>query len=132
MTTTYGRGNGTSPGRRHRGHPAGFFAEPLEGRRLLSAGDPDPSFDGDGRATATFPDGVIGFARAVAVQGDGKTVVVGGSTNNRFSVVRYNVDGSLDTTFGPNFTGMVLTSLGHGNEANAVAVQGDGKIVVAG
>ncbi len=48
-----------------------------------------------------------------------------------FGSVRYMSDGSLDTTFGNG--GKVLTPIGDGNaEANAIALQTDGKIVVAG
>ena len=66
---------------------------------------------------------------------DGGFVVVGrteGTGFNRdFGVVRYKDDGSLDTGFGGD--GIVTTDFaGEGDEANAVAVQPDGKIVVAG
>lgn len=80
-------------------------------------------------------------ARDVAIQVDGKIVLVGdsvvadGSTN--IIVARLNADGSVDESFGqsedgtPN--GFVATSLGDGNDtANAVALDAKGKIVVAG
>ena len=47
-----------------------------------------------------------------------------------FAVVRYNSDGSPDTTFAG--TGKVITEIGIGDYANSVALQSDGKIVVAG
>ena len=48
-----------------------------------------------------------------------------------FAVVRYNPDGSLDTSFGG--TGIVGTPVGTGYDvATSVAIQADGKIVVAG
>lgn len=72
-------------------------------------------------------------ARAAAVQPGGRIVVAGESSNGidtDMAVVRYNPDGSLDATFGAG--GKVITP-GAGNErAVAVAIQPDGKIIVAG
>src|SRR5262245_1191898 len=73
-------------------------------------------------------------AKSVAVQADGKIVVVGYSNpqqqNYDFTVVRYNPDGSLDTSF--NCTGKVITSFGNGSAALKVILQPDGKIVALG
>lgn len=75
--------------------------------------------------------GNYGLAESVTVQSDGKIVVVGTTGRPDFAVARYNDDGSLDTTFGG--TGKVTTSFGNaGGGAKSVAVQIDGKIVVAG
>ncbi|HEX2234268.1 MAG TPA: delta-60 repeat domain-containing protein [Thermoleophilaceae bacterium] len=96
-------------------------------------GDLDPFFDGDGRLTSGFGTGTHDQARAVAVQADGKIVAAGngGSLNDQdFAVARYNPDGSPDTTFDGD--GSVLTGFGKGETANDVAIQADGKIVVAG
>jgi uncharacterized delta-60 repeat protein len=54
----------------------------------------------------------------------------GGGTG--FLVFRYNVDGSLDRTFGPNHDGQVLTAFTQPAAATAVAQESDGKILVAG
>ena len=75
------------------------------------------------------------YANAVAVQADGKVIVAGSSataTGTWVSLVRFQRDGALDTGFGTN--GKVITQVGTlGNDgAQAVAVQADGKIVVAG
>jgi uncharacterized delta-60 repeat protein len=71
---------------------------------------------------------------SVAIQSNGKIVVGGtaamGSTGNDFMVVRYNADGSLDSTFDAD--GKVTTSFGGGEQANAIVIQPDGKIVAAG
>ncbi|MBA4062162.1 MAG: hypothetical protein C0501_00325 [Isosphaera sp.] len=97
--------------------------------RLNPNGTPDLTFDGDGIATAGLP-GPAGFAfRAAALQADGKIVAVGntGQADPAGVVVRFNADGSLDTTFdgdGVAFTGAV--------EPFAVAVQADGRVVVGG
>src|SRR2546428_13804056 len=92
--------------RRAREGRCGFRAEPLEGRLLLAAGAFDPSFSIDGKATVSFGPGVTAAARAAAVQRDGKTVVVGNlfgtSSTAKAVVVRFNLDGSLDLTFGPD------------------------------
>jgi uncharacterized delta-60 repeat protein len=93
-------------------------------------GSTDATFDGDGMVT-TWMGG--GPANAVALQPDGKIVVAGMGWNawHDFGVVRYNVDGSLDTTFDGD--GKVFTDIsGVGDWASAVAIQSDGKIVAAG
>jgi uncharacterized delta-60 repeat protein len=74
----------------------------------------------------------------MALQPDGRIVVVGRfddlNYNVDFIVARYNSNGTLDTTFGSN--GKVLTDFSGSNTSNeiasAVAIQTDGKIVVAG
>ena len=89
-----------------------------------------------GRAVALQPDGKILLAGYVD---DGSAFPLGG--NYDFGLVRYNVDGSLDTTFNPagtygifpNTPGMVVTSVSPGHDyGNWVVVQPDGKILVAG
>jgi uncharacterized delta-60 repeat protein len=109
--------------------------ETLESRTLLSAVPLDPTFGRGG----TVVDG-IGFnssADAVALQGDGKIVVAGTSSGvdtSSFAVARYNSDGSLDQTFGSG--GHVVVHAGVGAEVfdqvGGLAIQPDGKIVVAG
>jgi uncharacterized delta-60 repeat protein len=98
------------------------------------AGTLDPSFDEDGRVTTETGDD-FSTAEALIQQADGKLVAVGISkdlfTNERFSVVRYNADGTPDTGFGE--TGIVNTIVGLGNAAAfAVAQQEDGALIVAG
>jgi len=73
--------------------------------------------------------------QAIAIQPDGKIVVVGYSgysdISYDFAVVRYNTDGSLDTNF--NTTGKVTTDFdSNRDKGRSVALQSDGKIVVAG
>ena len=73
--------------------------EPLEARRLLSAGFLDTRFDGDGRLVRAD----AGTGVAVVVQSDGKVVTAGsidGPGGNDFFLARYNPDGSPDTSFG--------------------------------
>lgn len=74
---------------------------------------------------------------ASAVQADGKLLVTGSSTGG-LTTLRYNTDGSLDSSF--NKTGVVMTEFPNegygrynsGSSALSIAVQKDGKILVAG
>ncbi|MGE5461998.1 MAG: choice-of-anchor Q domain-containing protein [Syntrophothermus sp.] len=96
--------------------------------RYNSNGSLDITFDLDGKVTVPF----LGFINAVAVQPDGKIVLVGDNyTSGDFVLVRYNRDGSLDTGFGIN--GFVVTDFGNSASGCAVAIQAsDGKIIAAG
>jgi uncharacterized delta-60 repeat protein len=71
-------------------------------------------------------------ARALDLAPDGKIVVAGitGRYPSHFAVARYNSDGSLDETFGD--AGRVVTKIAEDSEANTVAVQPDGKVLVGG
>jgi uncharacterized delta-60 repeat protein len=98
-----------------------------------AAGDLDPSFDGDGTAITDF--GSDDVANGVATQADGKIVAAGytrdPANGSDFAVARYNRDGSLDSGFGNG--GKVQTDFGGSDDrGSAIAVQADGKIVVAG
>jgi uncharacterized delta-60 repeat protein len=90
------------------------------GNRPL-AGSLDPSF-GRGGVVPQSP------SSAIAVQPDGKIVVAAGSSAG-FVLARYLPDGSLDPSFGTG--GQVETDVGAG-PFGALALQPDGKIVVAG
>jgi uncharacterized delta-60 repeat protein len=101
--------------------------------RFNSDGSLDPTFDGDGRVV-TDVGGSTFRLYSIAVQPDGKIVAAGnvftGATTD-IVIVRYNSDGSLDNSFDSD--GKVLTTIGTGtDEAHAVAIQADGKIVAAG
>jgi uncharacterized delta-60 repeat protein len=98
-----------------------------------AVGDLDTSFDTDGIVTTAIGAGGD-EAKSVALQSDGKIVVAGYSVNGDtydFAVVRYNTNGSLDTSFDTD--GKVTTAIGASNDyVNSIALQSDGKIVVAG
>src|SRR5439155_8890435 len=84
---------------------------------------------GDGIVSTRFSGSRAAFG--VAIQADGKSVVVGeGPAAGGFCVARYLVDGRLDRGFGGNGTGIVIS--GPMGGARAVALQPDGKIVVSG
>lgn len=96
--------------------------------RYNTNGDLDTSFDTDGLDPIDF--GSTDSAEAAAIQSDGK-IVVAGTSGNDFALARLNTDGSLDTSFGNN--GKVITDLGSAFEAAyALAIQSDGRIIVAG
>ena len=97
----------------------------LTGNVLAQANTP-PGFGGVGKVTTNL--GFVG--RSVALQPDGKIVVAGGGGGNDFTLTRYNANGSLDTSF--NSTGSVTTDFGPSDIGYSVAIQPDGKIVVAG
>ena len=101
--------------------------------RYTSTGALDTTFNGTGKVTTDFG-GSNDYGQSVAMQADGKFVVAGHSGpigNPDFAVARYTSTGALDTTF--NGTGKVTTPIGGGvDQGRGVAVQEDGKIVVAG
>lgn len=105
--------------------------------RYTGDGAPDTTFNMDGMVTTDLGEG-SDRANAIAVQPDGKIVVVGVDSIGPFSdfaVVRYLVDGTLDSSFGT--AGVVVTDMGSGSGtgsdwANAVALLPDGRVVAAG
>ncbi|NRA11658.1 MAG: hypothetical protein HRT57_06870, partial [Crocinitomicaceae bacterium] len=94
----------------------------------------DNSFGTNGLVTIDFG-GYTDRAQSVAIQQDGKIIIVGeGSISSPitdFAIARLNVDGSLDTSF--NHTGLLISDITGTNErAFSVVIQNDGKILVAG
>jgi uncharacterized delta-60 repeat protein len=131
------RSRSSSPPRRR----ARLDLEMLEQRNLMSAGAFDPTFGNGGRTTIDFQNilGPSAKASAVAVQNDGKVVIAGtvasSSGVESFGVVRLNADGTPDQTFGQqgrtvfDFNNLFSSS---NDEASAVAIDAQGRIVVAG
>jgi len=103
--------------------------------RFASDGSVDAGYDGEG---ALFPGwhGEGRLAYGVAVQKDGRVIAAGtiqdeNSGEVNYAVARYDTEGANDTSFGED--GMVTTDFeGSKNGARAIALQPDGKIVVAG
>ena len=98
--------------------------------RFTANGTLDSSFGFNGIATKSGLGG-----RALAIQSDGKIAVAGFTKNSSpygydFALVRYNTNGSLDSTFGTG--GIVSTAIGDFAIAEAIAIQSDGKILLAG
>src|SRR5262249_35037563 len=97
--------------------------------RYNTDGSLDTSFDADGVRTLDVG-GAADKATAVAVQSDGKIVVVG-SDGADAVVARLDADGSTDTSFSAD--GRQTIDLGGtADTANAVAIQPNGRIVIAG
>lgn len=105
--------------------------------RYNADGSLDLSFDGDGKVTTDIAGGQE-LTTGVAIQADGRILVSAtvlpslGSFNFDFALLRYNADGSLDSSF--NGDGIAITDIGGGSDAAdaGVVVQSDGKIVVGG
>ncbi|MEN3334675.1 MAG: hypothetical protein V7641_4040, partial [Blastocatellia bacterium] len=112
------------------------FGNDFSVSRLNSNGTFDFSFGGGDGIASTDINGKVDDGRSVAIQADGKIVVAGAAQNvaggRDFAVARYNTDGTLDTSFDGD--GIVTTDInGHPDDFGyAVAIQTDGKIVVAG
>ena len=88
----------------------------------------DPSFGNRGTVTTVFGPGNDG-ASDVVLQSDGK-IIAAGIGADKIALARYTASGALDPTFGTG--GKVTTAVGSRSGAGAVAVQPDGKILVAG
>jgi len=100
--------------------------------RLNSDGSLDTGFNSDGKQTTDF--GGTDYSSGLALQSNGKIVLAGWTSTGAlydFALARYNLNGSLDTTF--SFDGMVTTDFsGENDYAYDVVVQPDGNIVAAG
>jgi uncharacterized delta-60 repeat protein len=99
--------------------------------RLNPGGALDTTFSADGKVMTRF--GALQAALAVASTADGKIIVAGlkqTSTGLSLPVVRYNADGTLDTTF----SGDGKRTVAHGTVMMAydVLVEASGKIVLVG
>ena len=113
-------------------HSAGrrFACEPLEARTLLSAGDLDPSLRFGGVTEVTFADNEQLRVHDVAVQADGR-IILAGTKGLDAAVVRLTAYGALDSSFAGG-RGVFEFDRALLNQPNGVAIQADGRIVVAG
>ena len=99
----------------------------------------DASFGAGGKINTPFTQNFDEYASGLAIQPDNKLIAVGRADPNltgrhfNFAVARYNPDGTLDAAFDGD--GKFVNDFAGNNRfdwANAVAVQGNGKILVAG
>ena len=104
----------------------------VPGVAFAQAGMLDPSFGGDGKVVTDFTRS-FDDASGLAIQSDQKLIAAGGvgGKGGRFGLARYNVDGTLDSTFGGD--GRITTNFTAGFDgALDVALQADGKIIAVG
>jgi uncharacterized delta-60 repeat protein len=101
--------------------------------RLNTDGTLDTTYNGTGKTTFAPTPGMDSVSKAI-LQADGKLLITGaadtGSGGTYPVVTRFNVDGTLDTTFGTN--GKVFTTSGTKGLSTAIAIAPDGSIVLAG
>ena len=103
--------------------------------RYNANGALDPTFSGDGKVITDFGGASNGFWGGLAIQTDGKIVMSGwiwNGTHSDFVVYRYNVNGTLDTTFSGDGRARVNFVAGPVDWANGLALQANGKILVSG
>jgi uncharacterized delta-60 repeat protein len=103
--------------------------------RLHANGALDTTFSGDGRVNTGFGPATNEHTFGLVLQPDNKIILVGQTcdanwANCDFALARYNANGALDATFSGD--GRQQTNFGGNDYANAIQLQANGKIVVAG
>lgn len=100
---------------------------------LAQPGSLDTTFGVNGKVITTLGT-YTDRANTMAIQGDDKILMAGSKyssfTNADFAMVRYLSNGTLDPSFGQG--GEVITPIENRSEANSIAIQNDGKIVLGG
>lgn len=112
---------------------AGRSGDDVALARFNSNGSLDMTFDGDGTATLVLPENQN--INDIAIQPDGKIIVVGNSVVSGaqdFMVVRFNANGTPDASFGPTGIGVLTYSLNSFDFFSSVAIQPDGNIIAGG
>lgn len=102
--------------------------------RLNADGTLDTGFGVGGKVLLASA-GTWETGEAMAVQSDGRILLAGTQRNGSsydLCVTRLNADGTLDTTFGSAGFRVVDVGAGTGDSGGGVAVQADGRILVAG
>jgi uncharacterized delta-60 repeat protein len=103
--------------------------------RYNANGSLDTTFGSGGEVLTSIPVANAGREDSLALEADGKIVLAAAEldpaqSTHLFEVARFNSNGTLDSTFGTG--GVVKTLVGGGDDYGGLAVQADGKIVVAG
>jgi uncharacterized delta-60 repeat protein len=93
-----------------------------------AAGSLDPTFGKGGKVVGNFGSPIV-VANA-ALQSDGKIVVLTSNDDTNFALVRFQSNGSVDTSFGSG--GVAQTIFANFNFPQSVSIQSDGRIVVTG
>lgn len=103
--------------------------------RYTKDGTLDTSFGNDGKTTTVFKSGSTDYGYSLAIDSDERNVVAGCSKNGSdfdFALARYTKDGILDTSFGTNGTMTTGFGLGTDDRVYSLAIDSDGRYVVAG
>ncbi|HVX28072.1 MAG TPA: T9SS type A sorting domain-containing protein [Parafilimonas sp.] len=102
--------------------------------RYNTDGSLDSSFNFTGKVAKHVSVNGFDYCTSAALQPDGKIIAAGYShnttTNDDYMLVRFKPNGKIDSSFGTN--GVTFTDFGGYDDANGVALQSDGKIVVVG
>ena len=110
----------------------GFTNGDFAAARFTQSGVLDSTYGTNGKSIVSIQANDIPYG--CTLQPDGKLIIVGTTTLNssdyNFAAIRLKTNGTLDSTFGVN--GKTILSYPGNNEAHAVIVQSDGKILVAG
>jgi uncharacterized delta-60 repeat protein len=109
---------------------AGNAGNDLTVTRFTANGSVDGGFGSGGLAHANFTPLSSGVAQAVVVQPNGRIVAAGGAGGTDLAVVRFLANGVLDSSFGTG--GVARLNLGDTDVANALVLQPDGDVLVAG
>ncbi|MBI5538519.1 MAG: T9SS type A sorting domain-containing protein [Bacteroidia bacterium] len=115
----------------------GMITDEILGRNKIavvkfnSDGSLDTGFGTSGITKTSLSNTTDDFGNAIDIQTDGK-IVIAGTSNNTAVIARYNVNGSLDSSFGTG--GIIQTNfdIAQPAEAYGITVQTDGKIVAVG
>lgn len=102
--------------------------EPLQ--NFIMRYNPNGSVDGGFGNSGKLIVNELGRLAALVLHPDNKMIVAGSSTSGDFALVRYNSDGSLDTSFGSN--GLTTTDLGASDAITDIILQPNGKIIAVG
>ncbi len=111
---------------------AGDDAQKLLLARYNSDGSLDQTFGAGGKVISKLSE-LINNATDIVLQPDDKIVVAGTASNSfdyNIQLIRYLPNGSIDSSFGTN--GIIIKKLENNSQANRVALQSDGRIVIAG
>jgi len=102
--------------------------------RYNTNGNLDTTFSGDGKVTTNF--GGMDQASGIAIQADGRIVVSGrkcvAPLNCDLAVARYNTNGTPDSTFSGDGKQVIGYGGGDNGSYGGIAIQPDGRIVIAG
>ncbi len=104
--------------------------------RVGPDGTLDPSFGGDGIVFTNFINEAFDRSTAVMIQPDGRIVVSGttqepGGIGQRFSIARYDADGSLDNSFNGNGRNIIYSGAVNWG-GTGIAMQSNGRLVAVG